>query len=97
MEERKNSPFQSHRLLLEDRQRGTVTGVMDVKSFDEKLILLATEYGLITLKGEKLHINQLDLEKGEVELSSRVDSVVYTEKRGYGQKKEESLLGRLFQ
>ena len=36
MEERKNSPFQSHRLLLEDRQRGTVTGVMDVKSFNVK-------------------------------------------------------------
>ena len=76
MEERKNSPFQSHRLLLEDRQRGTVTGVMDVKSFDEKLILLATEYGLITLKGEKLHINQLDLIKEEVELRGREDREV---------------------
>lgn len=85
-----------HKFVLEKRNLGFVSGVKDVKSFDEKIILLATDYGLVTIKGEELHVNLLDLEKGEVELSGRVDSVGYTNKGGYGKEKGESLLGRLF-
>lgn len=93
MEEKKGE--KPHRFTLENRTSGAVTGVRDVKSFDEKVILLATDYGLITIKGEELHVSLLDLEKGEVELSGQVDSIVYTDKGSYG--KGESLLGRLFQ
>ena len=35
----------AHRLQLDRRQAATVTGVRDVISFDEKEILLETEYG----------------------------------------------------
>lgn len=93
--EEKRSVIQ-HRFVLEKRSRGQVSGVKDVRSFDEKVILLATEEGQITIKGEGLHVNLLDLEKGEVELSGKVDSVVYGERKGSG-RKNESLMKRLFQ
>lgn len=93
MEEKKGKL--SHRLVLDQRSRGQVSGVKDVKSFDERLILLATDYGQITVKGEELHVNLLDLEKGEVELSGRVDSILYTEKGSLG-RKGDTLAGRLF-
>lgn len=70
--------------------------VSDVRSFDEKLIVLASGSGVITIKGENLHVEQLNLEHGQVELTGKIDSLVYTEEKTLGQK-SESLLSRLFQ
>lgn len=84
----------SHKLMLENRQQGTVTGVRDVSSFDEKEILLVTEAGKLLVKGEQLHMKRLNLEKGEVDLEGKVDSLTYLSKNM--DKKEESLLKRMF-
>lgn len=92
MEEKKSFP--SHRLILENRQQGTVTGVRDVNSFDEKEILLFTEAGKLVIKGEQLHVKRLNLEKGEVDLEGKVDSLTYLSKGT--DRKEESLLKRMF-
>lgn len=94
MEEKKAA--MPHKLSLHSRKEGALSGIMDVLSFDEKLIVLASDCGLITIKGDQLHINQLNLEKGEVELTGRVDSITYSDEGGYGKKKGESVLGRLF-
>lgn len=92
MEEKKN--LYSHKIALSNRQGGSVTGVKDVSSFDEKEILLLTDFGKIILKGEKLHVSRLDLDKGEVDLSGRVDSLQYVQKGNLRQ--EESLWKRMF-
>ena len=92
MEERKTGA--SHRIELWDRNSGTVSGVSDVKSFDEKEILLFTEAGKLVIKGEQLHVKRLDLEKGEVDLEGKTDSMTYLSK--ISGKKEESLLKRMF-
>lgn len=84
----------SHKLMLENRQQGTVTGVRDVSSFDEKEILLVTEAGKLLIKGEQFHMKRLNLEKGEVDLEGKVDSLTYLSKNM--DKKEESLLKRMF-
>ena len=65
MEEKKI--LSTHSLMLENRQNGRITGVKDIKSFDEKEILLFTQAGKLVIKGEQLHVKQLDLEKGEVD------------------------------
>jgi len=62
----------THSLMLENRQNGRITGVKDIKSFDEKEILLFTQAGKLVIKGEQLHVKQLDLEKGEVDLEGKV-------------------------
>lgn len=84
----------SHKLMLENRHGGTVTGVRDVNSFDEKGILLFTEAGKLMIKGEQLHVKRLNLEKGEVDLEGKVDSMTYLSKES--DKKQESLLKRMF-
>ncbi len=84
-----------HRLQLFNREEGTVSGVKDVKSFDEKLILLSTDWGTITIKGEALHVSQLNLQTGDVKLDGRVDSITYSDK-GAVSRRGESLLGRMF-
>ena len=84
----------AHSLTLNNRQGGRITGVRDVNSFDEKEILLFTDAGKLVIKGEQLHVKQLNLEKGEVDLEGRVDSLTYLSKNT--DKKEESLLKRMF-
>lgn len=92
MEERKVLP--PHKLMLENRQGGTITGVRDVNSFDEKEILLLTDAGKLLIKGDQLHVKRLNLEKGEVDIEGKVDSLTYLSKST--DKKEESLLKRMF-
>ena len=85
-----------HRLQLLRREQGSFTGVRDVNSFDEKEISLVTEAGTLTVKGENLHVTRLDLEKQEVDIGGRVDSLIYSQ--GITKAKGgEGMLKRLFQ
>ena len=84
-----------HRLELSNRARGSVTGIQDVVSFDENQLILDTDMGLLTIKGKGLHVSRLTLEKGEVDVSGKIDSLTYSDVGTY-KKQGESLLGRLF-
>lgn len=93
MEERLNA--KPHRLTMENRNSGTVTGIQEVVSFDENQVVLDTDMGLLTLKGKNLHISRLTLEKGEVDLDGTIDSLAYSSNEAL-RKSGESLLSRLF-
>ncbi len=93
MEEKQYS--KAHKLILSNRRTGTVTGVSDVISFDISEVLLETEQGMLMIKGADLHVNRLTLEKGEIDIEGRIDSLAYSEVSSY-QKQGESLIGRLF-
>lgn len=83
-----------HRLILENRKEGTISGVQDVHSFNEGEILLLTEDGKLQIRGEQLHIKGLNLEKGEANIEGKVNSLTYLSKSV--PKKEEKLLNRIF-
>ena len=68
-----------HQLILEDRRALTVSGVSDVDSFDELTVVVYTDLGELTVKGENLHINRLNLESGELMLEGHIQSLVYTD------------------
>ena len=93
MEEKQYS--KAHKLILSNRRTGTITGVSDVISFDISDVLLETEQGMLMIKGADLHVNRLTLEKGEIDIEGRIDSLAYSEVTSY-QKQSESLIGRLF-
>lgn len=83
-------------LILRNRNRGSITGVTDVLSFDENRILLETTRGMLTIEGTELHVSRLQLEEGEVDVEGTVKSLVYTEGKA-GKKQRGSLMKRLFQ
>lgn len=85
----------THKVLLSNRKTGSFSGVVDVLSFDVAEILLETEQGMLLIKGSDLHVNRLSLEKGEVDVEGRIDSLAYSEVKDYG-KQAESFFGRLF-
>lgn len=93
MEERTTQ--KNHKLVINNRKTSLVTGVLDVLSFDLNEILLETEQGMMMVKGTDLHVNRLNLEKGEVDLSGNIDSVAYSEIHA-GAKQGENLLSKLF-
>ena len=95
MDERNSSVAKPHKVLLVNRSSGAFSGVVDVLSFDVAEILLETEMGMLLIKGHDLHVNRLSLEKGEIDIEGRIDSLTYSEVKNAG-KQAETLLGRLF-
>lgn len=85
----------SHRLQMNHRHTLAMTGITDVVSFDGDEIILETVCGLLLIKGQQLHLNQLNLEKGEVSIDGSVDSLTYSDS-GKGGKQGEGLFSRLF-
>ncbi len=85
----------SHKVMLDNREKGNLTGILDVISFDENTIVLDTDMGLLTIKGKDLHVSRLTLEKGEIDIEGRTDSFVYSSNESY-RKSGQSLLARLF-
>ena len=85
----------NHKITVNNRKNCLVTGVVDVISFDLNEVLLETEQGMMTVKGNDLHVNRLSLEKGEVDLTGKIDSIMYSEIPGGG-KQGEKLFSKLF-
>lgn len=90
-----NTKQRAHKLMLTNRRTCIVSGVSDVLSFDLAEILLETDQGMLMIKGSDLHVNRLTLEKGEVDVEGKIDSLTYSEVSGYGNK-GESIFGKLF-
>ena len=84
-----------HSLHLHDRETGSVSGVLDVVSFDTEIILLETTRGMLTIRGEKLHVRRPCLEKGEVDLEGIFGTLEYSEGSGGRKTKKGSMVGRL--
>jgi sporulation protein YabP len=80
MEERKLIKTKPHNVLIEAREKLTITGVRDVISFDENTIILNTEMGGLVLKGTDLHINKLNVEDGNLSIEGYVIACDYTDK-----------------
>ena len=94
MEEKQSGKI--NRLQLANREKGCIQGVRDVNSFDEKEISLVTEAGTLSIKGEGLHVTRRDLERQEVDIEGKVDSLIYSQ--GITKAKGgEGMLKRLFQ
>lgn len=85
----------SHKIILGNRNSGSITGVLDVISFDITEVLLETEQGMLNIKGKDLHVNRLNLEKGEVDVEGTIDALSYSQVPA-SIKKTEGLLGKFF-
>ena len=69
----------------------TVTGVRRMLRCDPDSAAMETTKGTLTLAGAQLSVTSLDLDKGEVKLTGRVDVLEYTAQRTAG-----GFLHRLF-
>ena len=91
MEERRAG---KHKLIVENRETVMITGVVDVISFDEEQIIADTDLGVMVMKGYNLHVNNLNLDSGTLEVFGEINSISYEEKTG--QKVKNSFIGKIF-
>jgi len=81
-------------LMLESRKKLILSGVVEVISFDEQKIDLTTNLGNLTIKGEELKMNKLDVQNGDVIIVGSISYMVYNGK--VSKKSNESIISKLF-
>ncbi len=74
----------NHLLSVENRERLNATGVLDVDSFDEKTVVILTNMGVLTVEGENLHINRLNVENGDIAIEGQIDRFGYADLKEKG-------------
>ena len=86
-------PTKPHSLTLQARSRAIITGVEDVDSFNDQMVVLLTTAGAMTLIGSQLHVSRLNLEAGELSIEGHIVALEYDERV---KKTKASAIARLF-
>lgn len=83
-----------HNLMLEDRQKLSITSCKEVVSFNENEILLNLADCSLSVKGERLRVEEVSKISGDVIIMGEcIDSIVYSKgHRGH----REGMLRRIF-
>lgn len=82
-------------IVLENRKKLSLSGVRDVLSFDDQIVILDTELGMLTIKGEDIRINKLSLDTTEVIIEGKINCINYSEKQDK-KTSSGSLIGKIF-
>lgn len=90
-EEERSLQQKAQSIHLENRETLSISGVEDVNGFDETLIVLATCLGDLSIHGEGLHIERIDLDSGQLNVRGKIAELRFEEHRS-----SDSLWSRLF-
>lgn len=69
-----------HHIHLDERNALSISGVMEVESFDEATIIMSTSQGDLIVRGSDLHIEQLSLDGGDLKVEGSIDSLTYEDR-----------------
>ena len=89
--EQKNIQKKPHNVIMNNCEKMSITGVCDVESFDDKTIICYTDFGELIIRGNRLHVDNMNVSCGDMEVSGRVLSLVYTD-----EKPHKSVFSKLF-
>lgn len=65
-------------IIMENRKSLRISGVKDIDSFSENRIVLSTVMGELVIKGDDLHIGDLEAESGDLSMTGCINSIVYS-------------------
>lgn len=71
-------------LRLDDRKKLTITGVSEVVRFEENLVVLQSNLGLLHIHGQNLQLKNLSLEGGQAAVEGQISALIYEEPRERG-------------
>ncbi|MBO5853027.1 MAG: sporulation protein YabP [Clostridia bacterium] len=66
-----------HNLVMEQCKQINLTGVSEVKTFDEETVVLDTSKGTLTIRGENLIINSFSATSGDLFMQGEIWALVY--------------------
>ena len=94
MDEKKLSKVVTNQnIIMENREKISVTGVIDIHSFDDELVLAQTDLGILTIKGDDLKMNKLNLDNSELIVEGQIMAVAYSD---VNQVKKSGFMNKLF-
>lgn len=73
-----------HKLTLNQRKALNMTGVTEVVSFDENLVVLRTCMGDLLVHGEQLQLKTLSTDGGQVAVEGQIRALIYEQRRNDG-------------
>lgn len=71
-------PRTKHTLTMDGRKRAHISGVTAVICFNEQEVVLETAEGELALMGEGLHIEQLNLDEGQLDVTGEISALEYS-------------------
>lgn len=80
VEDKKIIQPKTQNLTLENREKLSISGIIDVESFNDECVIVDTELGILVVRGEDLHISKLNLESTELDIEGDIVSCEYSEK-----------------
>lgn len=81
-------------LILENRKKLSISGVLDVLSFDDQIVILDTNLGILTVKGEDIRINKLSIDTSDISIEGTINSLAYSARKEA--KDAKTLMGKIF-
>ena len=91
MSEQKTKQKRVHNLFLNNREKLELSGVYDVESFDEKTVICFTDYGQLIVKGNALHVDNMDVTGGNMQITGEISGLIYT-----AEKRQNGIFSKLF-
>ncbi|MCF6464556.1 sporulation protein YabP [Clostridium sp. Cult2] len=85
--------FKNQNILVEDRNKVTITGVEQVESFNDNTIILRTIKGGMVIKGERLNVGKLNLDDGNVKIDGIINGINYVDK---DLSQKGNIIGKIF-
>ncbi len=82
IDDKKAPKPRAQNIILENREKLNVSGVIDVESFNDESVIVDTELGLLIIRGYDLHINKLNIESSELGIEGEIASMEYSDREG---------------
>ena len=86
--------MESQMIHITQRAHMSLTGLEKVISMEPELVEVETTADHLAIKGQNLHAEKLDMEKGELQLTGTIQGMLYSDKKG--KKKAAAIAERLF-
>ena len=84
MNQEKRTNQRPHNLIMENRKTLSISGVTEVESFDDQTVILYTDLGQLTIRGNELHLDRLSTDAGDVGVTGNIYGLMYTNDTGKG-------------
>lgn len=82
--------MEKHNIVIDNREKISITDVKSVDTFDEEEICANLSEGGLVIKGRHLHIQMLDLDAGTAVITGEISMLSYVQKKA-----EKSLVKKL--
>ncbi len=82
----------AHFVNIEGRSHAVVSGVEDVELFSGEKILAQTSKGAITILGEGMQVENLNISDGKLVINGKIDGMTYDERAP----KSKSVFSKIF-